>query len=322
MPATITHAFFAKDVYEILPSEIRNCLNLNRCKTFGQSTDALMFYNLFLPLPGKKIRKIQSYSHSHQTQEFFINMLSYMKENKIQDEDSYSLLVGFICHYILDSIFHPYVIYRSGLMKKGKPDTYKYNNLHGFIETFFDMDMVKRRLNVNPYRFNFGKFCFDLRPFSNDLKKVIDYTFDQTFHLKKMPSIYYRSLKQMKIDLNLFRRDPYGIKKVFYKLADTITPRSVYRFEVISYHYPLEDHHDYLNKSHRLWRNPVIYDMTSTETFADLYIKALKQAKVVICASFDYLNGKSIDLTQIFPNTSYVTGLNCDLKKGLKYFEF
>lgn len=322
MPATIMHAFFAKDVYETLPSEIRNCLNVNRCKTFGQSTDALMFYNLFLPLPGKKIRHYQSYCHSHKTQDFFINALSYMKENNIKDEDTCSFLVGFICHYVLDSTFHPYVNYRSGVMKKGKPDTYKYNNLHGFIETFFDVDMIKRRLKGNPYHFNFGKFCFDLRPFSNNLNKLIRYTFDQTYQFKNMDSIYYKSLKQMKTDLNLFRKDPYGIKKFFYKLVDTFTPKGVYRFEVISYHHPLEDHFDYLNRKHNLWRNPSVYEMTSTETFADLYIKALKHAKVIVCASFDYLNGKSIDLTQIFPNISYVTGLECNLHKELKYFEF
>ena len=31
---------------------------------------------------------------------------------------------------------------------------------------------------------------------------------------------------------------------------------------------------------------------------------------------------KDIDLEKIFDNTSYVTGLNCNDKKELKYFEF
>ena len=62
--------------------------------------------------------------------------------------------------------------------------------------------------------------------------------------------------------------------------------------------------------------------MTSTESFVDLYLKAIKLAKVLICASFDYLNNKDIDLEKIFTNNSYVTGLDCELKKELKYFEF
>lgn len=47
MPATIVHAYFGNDVYDILPKMLKNKVNLSRIKTFGQSTDSLMFYNLF-----------------------------------------------------------------------------------------------------------------------------------------------------------------------------------------------------------------------------------------------------------------------------------
>ena len=126
----------------------------------------------------------------------------------------------------------------------------------------------------------------------------------------------------MKSALVLFRRDPSGFKKTFYKLLDTFTPKSCFRFEAISYHFPLDDRHNFLNSNHSVWRNPTSYDMTSTESFVDLYLKAIKQAKVIVCASFDYIQGKDIDLEKIFPNISYITGLDCTIKKELKYFEF
>jgi len=103
---------------------------------------------------------------------------------------------------------------------------------------------------------------------------------------------------------------------------DTINPRRCYRFEAISYHYPLKDKHNFLNNNHKLWRNPTTYDLTSTESFVDLYLKAIKVAKVMICASFDYIEGKEIELEKIFLNNSYVHGLDCNLDKELKYFEF
>ena len=62
--------------------------------------------------------------------------------------------------------------------------------------------------------------------------------------------------------------------------------------------------------------------MTSNESFIDLYLKAIKLAKVMICASFDYINNKDIDLEKIFINNSYTTGINCDSDKKMKYFEF
>lgn len=322
MPATIAHAFFAKDVYDILPNSIREKLNIKRTKMFAQSVDSLMFYNLFSILPGKDIRKFQGYFHTHQSQEFFINLLRFVRDNKIDDKDVYSFLVGFICHYALDSTLHPFVFYKTGCFKKNNPSTYKYNNVHAFMETFIDNDMVRRREKTNPYEFDIGNFCFDIRPFSSNLNKAINYTFYNTFHMKNMNEIYFKSLKQMKMALTLFRRDPKGIKKNIYKIIDTFTSRRTFRFEAVSYHYPLEDRHNFLNSNHSLWRNPTTYDMTSTESFVDLYLKAIKLAKVLICASFDYLNEKDIDLEKIFINNSYVTGLDCNLKKELKYFEF
>ena len=323
MPATAVHAYFAQDLNDILPKEIKNKLDVDRLKTFGQSIDSLMFYNLFSILPGKKIRDFQKYFHTNKTQEFFINLINYIKENDYtEDIDVNSFLVGAICHYVLDSTVHPYIYYKTGYFNKNDKSTYKYNNVHTFMETFLDNDMIKRRESINPYKFNISKFSFDTSKFSNELNDTIKYTFKETFDVDNMDKIYYKSLKQMRNSIFIFRQDRYGIKKFFYKLADTFTSKRVFRFEAISYHYPLNDRHNFLNENHKLWRNPCDYSLTSEESFLDLYLKALKLAKVMICASFDYINGKDIELEKVFINKSYITGLDCELDKELKYFEF
>lgn len=323
MPATVVHAYFAQDLNDILPKEIKNKLDVNRLKTFGQSIDSLMFYNLFSILPGKKIRDFQKYFHTNKTQDFFVNLINYIKENDYtEDIDVNSFLVGTICHYVLDSTVHPYIYYKTGYFNKNDKSTYKYNNVHTFMETFLDNDMIKRRESINPYKFNISKFSFDTSKFSNELKDTIKYTFKETFDVDNMDKIYYKSLKQMKNSIFIFRQDRYGIKKFFYKLADTFTSKRVFRFEAISYHYPLNDRHNFLNENHKLWRNPCDYSLTSEESFLDLYLRALKLAKVMICASFDYINGKDIELEKVFINKSYITGLDCELDKELKYFEF
>lgn len=323
MPATITHSFFAKDVYDVLPDNIQNKISIDRIKMFGQSSDALMFYNLFSILPGKKIRHFHNYFHDNKSHDFFINLIRYIKTNKIDnDVDVCSFLAGFICHYVLDSTVHPFVIYKTGRFNKKDKNTYKYNNIHAFMETFIDNDMISRRNKTNPYKYNIGKECFSLEPFSHKLEKTIDFSFFKTFEINNMSKIYYKSLKQMKNSLMLFRRDPYGIKKTIYKLVDSFTPKGVYRFEAISNHYPLADKHNFLNSNNKLWRNPTTYSIVSHESFIDLYLKSVKQAQVLICASFDYINGNSIDLDELFTNKSYYSGLDCYKKKEYKYFEF
>ncbi len=69
MPATITHAFFAKDVYDILPQDIKKKINPKRIKMFGQGMDSLYFYNLFSFSSGKEIRRFCKYFNDNNTRE-------------------------------------------------------------------------------------------------------------------------------------------------------------------------------------------------------------------------------------------------------------
>ena len=322
MPATITHAYFAKDLLEVLPNDISSKLDLNRTKMFAQSTDPIMFYNMLSLKSGKNLRRFQKYFHTHKTNEFFINLLEYVKNHDINDTDTYSFIVGFISHYVLDSTVHPYVIYKTGYFNKKVKSTYKYNGIHHFMEVFLDNDMIQRREKTNPYKFNLSKFWYNKKKFSNDLNDVIDYSFYTTFNIKNMSKKYYKSLKQMKTVMNRLRRDKHGIKRFFYRIIDTFTPRSVFRLECVSYHYPLEDKHNYLNNSHELWRNPADFEITSTESFVDLYLKSLNESRNIIIKVFEYLDGKDIDLAGLFQNKSYLSGLDWSKEKELKYFEF
>ena len=39
MPATVTHAYFSNDVYDILPNQIKERISLSRIKMFGPIFD-------------------------------------------------------------------------------------------------------------------------------------------------------------------------------------------------------------------------------------------------------------------------------------------
>ena len=81
------------------------------------------------------------------------------------------------------------------MFDRKKPDTYKYNNVHAFMEAFLDNDMVRRRENINPYKYNVSKVAFNTKKFSKDLNSTIYYVFDKTYDYKNMDKIYYKSLK-------------------------------------------------------------------------------------------------------------------------------
>ena len=111
MPATITHAYFAEDLFNILDKNTKKLISNKKKELmmFSQNTDPLMFYILTLK-NGKKIRKLQFVAHTEKINLFFENTIKYIKKNKYYNNpDVLVFLYGFICHFALDSTCHGYI---------------------------------------------------------------------------------------------------------------------------------------------------------------------------------------------------------------------
>lgn len=325
MPATFTHALFADDIYDELPIGLKKLLIDDKAslRMFAQSTDPFIFYKLGNK-KGKKIREFQSHFHKNKSQEFFLNLINYIKYNNYyQNKEIMAFLYGFISHYVLDSTVHPYVHYKCGYVKKDDPSTYKYKNQHEYMENFLDNYLIKQRKNIDPYKYKFYDYCFMLKPFSKELVEVIDYAFKETFNFNNFSTYYYKALKDMYFYLKYFRYDRYGIKMFIYKSVDRFTKPNMFRLEAISYHRPLKDVNNYLNLNHQEWCHPCLKREKHKESFIELYAMALKEAMRIIRDVNNYLKGtKKVDLKKDFKNLSYSTGKNCDNKNELKYFEY
>lgn len=325
MPATITHAFFTIDVYRKLrrKDQLLDSQTFEKLKMFGQSTDCLLFYNIESFHKGKNIRDFQFYFHTHSSQEFFIHLCHEIsKKNLSKNKEVLAFLYGFICHYVLDSIVHPFVVYHAGFMEKGKKETYKYNGVHSCMETCIDNELVLLKTKKSPYSFRLDQFCFDLAPFSKELQGVIDSVFQDVFQIKNMSFIYYRSFVQMKRFLRRYRYDRYGIKMVGYQIIDFFTAKSTFRFKALSYHYPRVYRDYFLNTNHQIWYNPIDPYISSHDSFFDLYEKSIQEACCIISQVNDYFDGKKIELKKVFTNKSYLSGLDCRRSLIFKKFAF
>ena len=324
MPATVTHAYFANDLYDILPIGLKQLLidNKKRLRMFAQSTDSFIFYNL-LKRKDQHIRNFQTFFHTNKSEEFFINLINYIKYNDYyQNSEIMSFLYGYISHYVLDYTIHPYIIYKTGFFNKNDKETYKYRNKHNYMETFIDNYMIKQRENIIPYGFKFYDFIFDLRPFSKELIEVIDYAFKETYNFKNFSKYYYHSLKDMYKSLKYLRYDKYGIKIFIYKGLDRFTNSKAFKLQSISYHTNLKDKNNYLNANHTTWFHPTTKKEKHQESFIELYSIALHETKNIITNVNYYLKDtKKVNLKKIFKNYSYLTGKNCNNKNKLKYFE-
>lgn len=326
MAGTITHGYFVLDLYDRLSIKSKELLmdEKESLKLFAQNTDILFFYNITNLKKGKKIRNFGYRSQKIKIYEFFSTLINYIKYNHHQyNPQVISYLYGMLSHYVLDSTVHPFIIYKTGDFKKEDKNTYKYNHLHGEIESYLDNYMIRLREGINPHKFKCYKFCFNFDNFNKELIEVIDFTYKEVFGINNFHEYYFKASKQMKFFYQVFRYDPTGLKKVFYNAVDFILPNSLLRKVPLSYHINKKGKQEFLNLEHKRWYNPTDKRTKSNESYLELYTKALYKTTKMIQEINQFLYyDKKINLKKVIGNLSYVTGKDCDKKKELKYFEF
>lgn len=326
MAGTITHAYFALDLYDKLSIRSKELLvdRKEDLKMFAQNTDILFFYNITNFKKGKNVREFGYKSQKIKTYEFFSTLINYIKYNNHQyNPQVMAYLYGMLSHYVLDSTMHPFIIYKTGQFNKDDKATYKYNHLHNEMESYFDNYLLTIRDGINPHKFKCYNYCFNVKEFDKDLIEVMDFTYKEVFRIQDFHKYYLTASKQMKFFYRVFRYDPTGIKKGFYSLVDLVSPKSLLRKVPLSYHINNKDKKWFLNLEHKRWYNPTDKRTKSNESILELYTRALDHTSKMIQDINKYLYyDKKINLKKVIGNLSYETGKDCDKVRELKYFEF
>ena len=324
MAGTLTHAYFSLDLYDKLSIRSKELLMHNKedLKMFSQNTDPLFLYKIATPWKQKKLRKFAYFSQSNKSLEFFTTLINYIKYNDyLYNPQVMAYLYGMLSHYVLDSSIHPYIIYKTGYLKKDDSSTYKYNMLHEELETYIDNYLVVMKEKIKPHKFKCHKFCFNVDRFDKGLVDVIDWTYKEVYGIENFSKYYLDSCKYMKKFYKRFRYDPIGIKKIFYFLVDKITPKKTLRTVPLSY--KVRRMKDKLNLDHQVWYNPTDKRNKYNTSVLEIYTSALDKTVSMINDINQYMYyDKKINLNKVIGNLSYVTGKDCDNKKELKYFEF
>lgn len=326
MPNIYMHARFALDIYDRLDIETKYLLIDQKSKltTFAQSLDSFFIYKIKSFKSKSSFRDFAHFFHKNKSKDFFINLINYIKYNSLENNpEIMSFLYGFLSHYILDSTFHPYVIYKTGEFNKDNPNSYKYLGKHHLMETYLDKHFILLREKTNPIKYKFYNLL-DTSHFSKELNTLIDVVFKETYDVNKMSKFYYESLINMKFLYKHLRYDPTGIKELSYKLINPFIKNKIpTNIKYVSYHHHEKGLEHYLNLDKKNWNYPTHKSKKSNDSVIDLYLKALFKCDNLIKDINDYLyHNKKIDLYKIIDNLSYATGIDCNSNKELKYFEF
>lgn len=137
MPTTYTHDLFGKKVYRQLPREIKKVIRRNgNLFRIGLHGPDILFYDLF----DLSVSSVGVEMHSLPAASFFLRGMSMVRSRG--DERLLAYLLGFGCHYLLDSTAHPFV----DEMAKKKVIS------HTLLEKEFDRTLMLET-NKDPHHF-------------------------------------------------------------------------------------------------------------------------------------------------------------------------
>jgi hypothetical protein len=225
MPSLITHHIFSKDLLKKLNKDELNKFDkeLTIYHTFAQSHDYLFYYR-FNPKYSKTIKKLGHYAHHHNTQDYLINIIKEIKNNKLENNQQViAYLYGSITHYVLDTTCHPYIFYKTGVYRKKEKNTKKYHGKHNEIEKNIDAIYYEKNTNKKYYKCNISKEIIKKPIFNKELLNTINNVYKKTYNKDNIGFYYYKGIIQAKIAYNIFFKDYFGIKKSLYKLINLLS---------------------------------------------------------------------------------------------------
>ncbi len=295
MPGFTTHYIMGMKAYNDMPSnQLKHIIAKHRwLYQLGLQGPDMFFYNLPI-LRHRDYRNVGSYMHEHHVSDFFT---VYFREtarisSRQQREQALAYISGFLCHYVCDSICHPY-IYGRIQYDAGKPGL-KHHGLHAELENEIDALLLKRYKKKKPSQFNqAATICLngqEMQFISRILSTCINETYYPITYENRFqvtPRMVHRSILALRFGCRTLA-DPYGKKRNKVAFMESIFLRN----PVISNKLVTDqiiNAKKSLNLDRETWCNPWNPQMASSDSFLDLFHRSLSK-----CSTVYYLLNQAI----------------------------
>lgn len=275
MPACLTHNQFATDVLSRLEEP-----GLDRCAfAWGaQGPDFLFCHRYFKTMRDKSIKTLQEYGsalHRTSPSKTLEAMRDFVRTHK--DPIYRSYVLGFLCHYALDSTAHPYVNARAAEMA-GARENETQGTMHGEIEAALDAIVLRWKTGKIPSEVKLK----DTFPKNEGVQRMIARLYREVLFAVYGAEVSEEALYQATKDAHLLFaacNDRTGLKRSIFNVIEKGRPHYITSHLVPITEDPEED---FANTAHAEW---VHGGEAHTEDFFELYDKALELA-VKLCGGF------------------------------------
>ena len=106
MPTTYAHDRFGREVYEQLPANLKKIIRENKkLYLIGLHGPDIFFY--YHPFSKNRVSDYGTFLHEQTASVLFDDEVKKYQQSPSEAMEAY--LLGFACHYLLDSTCHPYI---------------------------------------------------------------------------------------------------------------------------------------------------------------------------------------------------------------------
>lgn len=324
MPDVLTHYIFGLDtVQNVKASPVYTCIKEYRdLFLIGLQGPDPIYYHHLLRKDNKAF--IGTKMHTEKTGDFLISALCQIKKYGVdtpQFKSGLSYLCGFICHYILDSMAHPYIFYMSGQYIPDNPDTKKYMGLHRKVELAIDSILCEERLSKKSSQFKIHKHLLKDVKLPENILNMFDETLFLNYGINNGGQIFKEAYSDLRTYYQL-TYDHFGTKKAFAGMISPLVKKSIAPYiGTFSYHNCINPDFDYMNRSKHVWLHPVTGNVF-TFSFYDILRNATKKSTALVLQAHEFAtsNLSAEGFRAALPNISYLTGLSTDDQRPMKYF--
>lgn len=319
MPGPKTHQIFYKQLKNSLGKATLETLpQYDAYSIFAQGHDLLIyhdFYKIHNQAQLERNIKLSKELQENLFSEFVFLYLKSAEEMGVMNNEQVQLFIGpgYIGHHILDAYTHPLIIYYAGDHVR---DSHNETWRHGIAENLIDLYLMKHIEKIDYQKCTVYKE-FEFQGMSEELKEVLDKSLEAVYGIANGGELFEKACTQVRQYMWLLKYDPTGVKRLLFDYMDSRLKGTA----SFSYNRSEEGAEEFLNNSHKIWRNPMDGSMRS-QSFMELYQKALCDCGKIIERLEELCKKGNIareDVQAIVPDIASTHGLSCGKTIEIKY---
>ena len=311
MPNIITHSLFAKEMADRFPDAGWLHAREHLFTVGSNGPDYLFFYGFGAggPLKGATLRRYGGQLHKGHVNAFYESALRSIRHEKDPAirQDMIAYVCGHLSHWALDSTVHPYVYYRTG---HGSAQN-SWN--HHRMESVLDSIVLKVKNGETTKQFDTPAIANCSLEEARAVARIYVPAIEAVFNEQIAPHQIKDALDDWH-RVQKLEHDPKGVKLASLKSLEKLTGTKNLASGLIVPNAPVDDY-DICNLTHKKWIHPADENRVSTESFFDLYDKALITGETAIRLFLAAVDDKAEekDFLRFIGNRTYNEGLPEDL---------